>query len=251
MVPNVRATVQEIHEGLTVASQNRVGPLDRDLMAVNDLFWPFLGAGFYYKTFMWPRAFWEGLYEPLIRRAAGLGRMTKGASPELNDRAFAHCDLLVIGAGPAGLIAAQTAAEAGADVILIDENTGLGGRLLSDSEEIGGKPGDVWAAEMQGKLAAMDNVRIMTRTTVTGSMTDSISARWNGWDSTCPTSPTCRASASGASGEIRRSGRRRAGTAHRLPDERPARDHAGQRRPQLSQPLWRGAGAEPDALRHQ
>jgi heterotetrameric sarcosine oxidase alpha subunit len=168
MVPNVRATVQEIHEGLTVASQNRVGPLDRDLMAVNDLFWPFLGAGFYYKTFMWPRAFWEGLYEPLIRRAAGLGRMTKGASPELNDRAFAHCDLLVIGGGPAGLIAAQTAAEAGADVILIDENTGLGGRLLSDSEEIGSKPGDVWAAEIQGKLAAMDNVRIMTRTTVTG-----------------------------------------------------------------------------------
>jgi NADPH-dependent 2,4-dienoyl-CoA reductase/sulfur reductase-like enzyme len=168
MVPNVRATVQEIHEGLTVASQNRVGPLDRDLMAVNDLFWPFLGAGFYYKTFMWPRAFWEGLYEPLIRRAAGLGRMTKGANPELNERAFAHCDLLVIGGGPAGLIAAQTAAEAGADVILIDENTALGGRLLSDSEEIGGKPGDVWAAEMQGKLAAMDNVRIMTRTTVTG-----------------------------------------------------------------------------------
>jgi NADPH-dependent 2,4-dienoyl-CoA reductase/sulfur reductase-like enzyme len=168
MVPNVRATVQEIHEGLTVASQNHVGPLDRDLMAVNDLFWPFLGAGFYYKTFMWPRAFWEGLYEPLIRRAAGLGRMTKGANPELSERAFAHCDVLVIGGGPAGLIAAQTAAEAGADVILIDENTGLGGRLLSDSEEIGGKPGDVWAAVMQGKLAAMDNVRIMTRTTVTG-----------------------------------------------------------------------------------
>jgi NADPH-dependent 2,4-dienoyl-CoA reductase/sulfur reductase-like enzyme len=60
MVPNVRATVQEIHEGLTVASQNHVGPLDRDLMAVNDLFWPFLGAGFYYKTFMWPRPSGKG-----------------------------------------------------------------------------------------------------------------------------------------------------------------------------------------------
>jgi choline dehydrogenase-like flavoprotein len=72
-------------------------------------------------------AFWEGLYEPLIRRAAGLGRMTKGANPELSERAFAHCDVLVIGAGPAGLIAAQTAAEAGADVILIDENTSLAG----------------------------------------------------------------------------------------------------------------------------
>jgi NADPH-dependent 2,4-dienoyl-CoA reductase/sulfur reductase-like enzyme len=73
-----------------------------DLMAVNDLLSPFLGAGFYYKTFMWPRAFWEGLYEPLIRRAAGLGRMTKGASPELSERAFAHCDVLVIGGGSCG-----------------------------------------------------------------------------------------------------------------------------------------------------
>jgi len=168
MVPNVRATVQEVHEGLMVTSQNRVGPIDRDLMAVNDLMWPFLSAGFYYKTFMWPRAFWEGLYEPIIRRAAGLGRMTKGASPEQSERAFAHCDLLVIGAGPAGLMAARTAAEAGADVIVIDENTEIGGRLLSDNEEIGGKPGDVWAGEMRDTLAAMDNVRIMTRTTVTG-----------------------------------------------------------------------------------
>jgi NADPH-dependent 2,4-dienoyl-CoA reductase/sulfur reductase-like enzyme len=92
-------------------------------MSINDLVWPFLSAGFYYKTFMWPRKFWEGLYEPIIRRAAGLGRMTKGANPELSERAFAHCDVLVIGAGPAGLIAAQTAADAGADVILIDENT--------------------------------------------------------------------------------------------------------------------------------
>ncbi len=168
MVPNVRATVQEIHEGLTVQSQNHVGPLDRDLMAINDLMWPFLSAGFYYKTFMWPRKFWEGLYEPLIRRAAGLGRMTKGANPELSERAYAHCDVLVFGGGPTGLIAAQTAAEAGADVILVDENTELGGRLLSDSEEVGGKPGDVWAEAIRAKLTAMGNVRIMTRTTVTG-----------------------------------------------------------------------------------
>jgi NADPH-dependent 2,4-dienoyl-CoA reductase/sulfur reductase-like enzyme len=135
MVPNVRATVQEIHDGLSVTSQNHVGPLDRDLMSINDLLSPFLSAGFYYKTFMWPRKFWEGLYEPIIRRAAGLGRMTKGANPELSERAFAHCDVLVIGAGPAGLMAVQTAADAGADVILIDENTEVGGRLLSDTEE--------------------------------------------------------------------------------------------------------------------
>ncbi len=168
MIPNVRATVQEIHDRLQVSSQNHIGELDRDLMSINDLFWPFLSAGFYYKTFMWPRKFWEGLYEPMIRRAAGLGRMTKGANPEMSERGFAHCDLLVIGAGPAGLMAALTAADAGADVILIDENTALGGRLLSDTEEVDGKPGHVWAAEMQDNLAGRDNVRIMTRTTVTG-----------------------------------------------------------------------------------
>jgi sarcosine oxidase subunit alpha len=168
MVPNVRATVQEIHEGLTVTSQNRIGRLDRDLMAVNDLFWPFLGAGFYYKTFMWPRAFWERVYEPLIRRAAGLGRMTTGASPEPSDRTFAFCDLLVIGAGPAGLMAALTAAEAGADVILAEDSAECGGRLLSDSEEIDGAPGAVWVEGMVARLKATGRVRIMTRTAVTG-----------------------------------------------------------------------------------
>jgi NADPH-dependent 2,4-dienoyl-CoA reductase/sulfur reductase-like enzyme len=99
MIPNVRATVQEIHEGLTVASQNRIGPLDRDLMAVNDLAWPFLGCGVLLQDLHVAARLLGGLYEPLIRRAAGLGRMTKGASPELSERAFAHCDLLVIGGG--------------------------------------------------------------------------------------------------------------------------------------------------------
>ena len=92
-------------------------------MAVNDLLHPFLGAGFYYKTFMWPAPSGKKLYEPLIRRAAGLGRLSGGHDTGEDEKAFAHCDLLVIGAGPAGLMAALTAAEAGADVILADENT--------------------------------------------------------------------------------------------------------------------------------
>ncbi|MCT4683618.1 MAG: 2Fe-2S iron-sulfur cluster-binding protein, partial [Roseicyclus sp.] len=117
MTPNTRATVQEIYSGLTVQSQNRIGPLDRDLLSINDALWPFLGAGFYYKTFMWPRAFWERVYEPVIRRAAGLGRITRDASPERHEKAFAVCDVLVIGGGPAGLMAALTAAKGGADVI--------------------------------------------------------------------------------------------------------------------------------------
>ncbi len=166
--PNVRATVQEVFEGLTTTSQNHIGPLNRDLMAINDLVWPFLGAGFYYKTFMWPRAFWEKLYEPVIRRAAGLGRITRKGTPERSERAYAFCDVLVIGGGPAGLMAALTAAESGAEVILADEQPTLGGRLQSDEEQIGGVDGRAWYAAMQAKLEATGRVRIMTRTTVTG-----------------------------------------------------------------------------------
>jgi len=168
MVPNVRATVQEIHEGLIAHSQNHLGPLDRDLLAVNDYLSPFLSAGFYYKTFMWPRAFWERVYEPVIRRAAGLGRLTRGPDPRENERAYAFCDLLVIGGGPAGLMAAITAAEAGADVILAEETTEAGGRLLSDSQEVGGKAAQLWVDDALARLKATGRVRIMTRTTVTG-----------------------------------------------------------------------------------
>jgi sarcosine oxidase subunit alpha len=168
MIPNVRATMQEIYPGLKVNSQNHMGPLERDLLSINDLFPAFLSAGFYYKTFMWPRSFWEKLYEPIIRRAAGLGTLTPEADPHLSERAFAFCDLLVIGAGPAGLMAAKTAAEAGAEVILAEEMPEVGGRLLSDRQEIDGMAGDVWATQTRAALEAMDNVRILTRTTVTG-----------------------------------------------------------------------------------
>ena len=112
--PNSRATMTELHDGLVAASQNRFPSLGFDLMAVNDRLSGFLGAGFYYKTFMWPRAFWERVYEPIIRRAAGLGSLSGEPDPDVYDRGFRHCDLLVIGAGPAGLMAALTAGRAGA-----------------------------------------------------------------------------------------------------------------------------------------
>jgi NADPH-dependent 2,4-dienoyl-CoA reductase/sulfur reductase-like enzyme len=146
MDPNVRATVQEIFQGLTVQSQNRWPSLNFDLLSVNDYLAPFLSAGFYYKTFMWPKAFWEKLYEPVIRRAAGLGALSMQANPDKYDRAFAHCDLLVIGAGPAGIMAAWTAAQAGLDVIIADEDFRMGGRLNSETETISGAPGADWAA---------------------------------------------------------------------------------------------------------
>ncbi|MEC8197662.1 MAG: 2Fe-2S iron-sulfur cluster-binding protein, partial [Pseudomonadota bacterium] len=134
--PNVRATMQEIYDGLEVRSQNRWPSLDVDLLAINDLAAPFLGAGFYYKTFMWPKAFWERVYEPIIRRSAGLGALSGDHNEDLYEKAFAFCDVLVIGAGPAGLMAALTAALAGADVLLADEDSVLGGRLNGEREEI-------------------------------------------------------------------------------------------------------------------
>ncbi|MEO1788234.1 MAG: sarcosine oxidase subunit alpha family protein [Pseudomonadota bacterium] len=166
--PNTRATVQELYEGLAVVSQNRWPYLDRDLMAVNDLVAPFLSAGFYYKTFMWPRAFWEKLYEPVIRRAAGLGALSGEPDADTYEKAFAHCDLLVIGSGPAGLMAALTAGRAGADVILAEEDGRLGGRLLAEDEGVDGLTGTEWVTGVLAELEALPNVRVMTRTTVTG-----------------------------------------------------------------------------------
>ncbi|TIW96787.1 MAG: sarcosine oxidase subunit alpha, partial [Mesorhizobium sp.] len=101
--PNTRATVVELFEGLQARSQNRWPSLGFDALAINDLLSPFLTAGFYYKTFMWPKGFWEKLYEPAIRRAAGLGRLSMQADPDIYDKGFLHCDLLVIGGGAAGL----------------------------------------------------------------------------------------------------------------------------------------------------
>jgi sarcosine oxidase subunit alpha len=170
--PNVRATVQELYDGLAAQSQNRWPSLRHDVLSVNDLAAPFLSAGFYYKTFMWPRAFWERLYEPAIRRAAGLGKLSGAHDGASYEKAWAFCDVLVIGAGPTGLIAALTAARAGADVILADENAAMGGQALSDSALIGGLPASDWAAQVLAELRGLPNVRLMTRTTVTGAYDD-------------------------------------------------------------------------------
>ncbi|MDA9865099.1 sarcosine oxidase subunit alpha family protein [bacterium] len=166
--PNTRATCQEIYNGLAVSSQNAWPSLKHDAMAVNDLLSPFLAAGFYYKTFMWPRSFWEKLYEPIIRRAAGLGALSGLPDPDRSEKAFAHCDVLVIGAGPTGLMAALAAARAEADVILATEDHRVGGRLLAETEVINDMPGADWADQMRAELASLPNVRLMERTTVTG-----------------------------------------------------------------------------------
>ncbi len=166
--PNTRATAVEIVDGLYATSQNHLGPLGLDLWAVNGLLAPFLGAGFYYKTFMWPKSFWERLYEPLIRASAGLGRLSAEADPDIYDRGFLHCDLLVIGAGPAGLSAALASGRAGARVIVADEDFLPGGRLNAETHEIDGMAGRDWAARAWTELGSMDNVHRMSRTTVFG-----------------------------------------------------------------------------------
>ncbi|WP_299414949.1 sarcosine oxidase subunit alpha family protein [uncultured Sulfitobacter sp.] len=166
--PNTRATTAELFDGLVAKSQNRLGSLKFDLLSINDRFSNFLTAGFYYKTFMWPAAFWEKVYEPIIRNAAGLGSLSLKDDPDVYDKGFLHCDLLIIGAGPAGLAAALTAARSGADVIIADEDFRMGGRLNSETHSLGDVAGSDWAAATVAELATLPNVRIMPRTTIIG-----------------------------------------------------------------------------------
>ncbi|MDK1378489.1 sarcosine oxidase subunit alpha family protein [Sinorhizobium sp. 6-70] len=172
--PNTKATVAELYAGLTARSQNRWPSLGFDIGAMSDLFSPFLGAGFYYKTFMWPAQFWEKLYEPLIRRAAGLGRAVLERDPEIYEKSWAHCDLLVVGGGPTGLMAALTAARAGLRVILADEDFRLGGSLLSETQAINGAPAYVFADRVVAELQALPNVTLLPRTTVFGWYDDNV-----------------------------------------------------------------------------
>jgi heterotetrameric sarcosine oxidase alpha subunit len=166
--PNTRATTTELYDGLLAKSQNRLGSLKFDLLSINDRFSNFLTAGFYYKTFMWPAAFWEKVYEPIIRNAAGLGSLSLKDDPDVYDKGFLHCDLLIIGAGPAGLAAALTAGRNGADVILADEDFRMGGRLNSETFTLGDQSGADWAESTVAELASLPNVRIMKRTTIIG-----------------------------------------------------------------------------------
>ncbi|CDN49294.1 sarcosine oxidase subunit alpha [Neorhizobium galegae] len=167
--PNVRATVQEVFDGAKIASQNRWPSLKFDVGAVNNLFSPFFAAGFYYKTFMWPREAWVKIYEPFIRRAAGLGVAPTEEDPDHYANRYAHCDVLVAGAGVAGLTAALSAAATGQSVFLVDEQPEVGGALHYDAATtINGQNGYDWAQATAAKLKAMPNVTVLTRTTVFG-----------------------------------------------------------------------------------
>ncbi|ODU22862.1 MAG: sarcosine oxidase subunit alpha [Sphingomonas sp. SCN 67-18] len=166
--PNSRATTLSLYDGLIATSQNCWPSPRFDLMGVNQLFAPLFVAGFYYKTFMWPAALWEKLYEPLIRRAAGLGKLSGQADPDIYDREHGFCDLLVIGAGPAGLAAALVAGRAGLRVLVADGDARPGGRLLGERHAIDDMAGVDWAGRTAAELAALPNVRLLPRTTVFG-----------------------------------------------------------------------------------
>ncbi|WP_186389891.1 sarcosine oxidase subunit alpha family protein [Stappia sp. TSB10P1A] len=165
--PNTRATMTELYGGLEAASQNRWPSLSFDMMAVNDLLSPLFSAGFYYKTFMGTgQATWH-FCERFIRKAAGLGRATHLADPDRYEKTNAFCDVLVVGAGPAGLMAARAATAAGLRVILADENARAGGRLFEDGVHLDGLAPAEW---IDGALREIEagGGRILPRTSVYG-----------------------------------------------------------------------------------
>ncbi len=166
--PNTRATQVELYEGLIAQSQNRWPSLAFDLRAANGVISPLLNAGFYYKTFMWPASFWEKVYEPLIRRAAGLGRASGIEDPDTYEKVSLHCDVLIIGSGPAGLMAALAAGRAGARVVLAEQDFRLGGRLLDERFEIDDADGLHWLRSIENELGSLPEVQILRRTTVFG-----------------------------------------------------------------------------------
>ncbi len=166
--PNVNATEIELVEGISATSQNCWPSVEFDIGAINNFLERFFPAGFYYKTFMWPKSFWYKIYEPFIRKAAGLGVASIEKDKERYDHKFEYCDLLVTGSGPAGLASAYTAAKSGAKVILAEDKHRFGGSLLTDDVNIDNLSGKDWADKIISELKEMPNVTVKNRSQVFG-----------------------------------------------------------------------------------
>ena len=166
--PNVRATEIEIYDGLEASSQNCWPNVNFDIGGINNILSPLLPAGFYYKTFMWPASFWEK-YEYFIRKSAGLGKSPTKPDPDLYEHKYVHCDVLVIGGGISGIMAAKTAAENNYKTLLLDEKPHLGGTTIYQSSEfnkINNQYSSKWLENEISKLKNIKNLEIKTRTSV-------------------------------------------------------------------------------------
>ena len=166
--PNVRATEVEIYEGLEASSQNCWPNVNFDIGAINNLLSPLLPAGFYYKTFMWPASFWEK-YEYFIRKSAGLGKSPTKPDPDIYEHRYIHCDVLVIGAGISGIMAAKTAAKNGLKTLLVDEKPNLGGSEIYQNSEffkINNQTSGSWLDKEINEIKKIENLEIKTRTSV-------------------------------------------------------------------------------------
>ena len=163
--PNLKAPGVELYDGLKARPVNAWPSLAFDLLSVNSIFKQFIPAAFYYKTFMWPD--WH-LFEPVIRKAAGLGVAPTEPDADIYDKRYAECDVLVVGGGPAGLAAARTAARSGARALLVETDFEWGGSLLAGDAAIEGKPSEAWIADACEELRAAKNVTLLNRTVAFG-----------------------------------------------------------------------------------
>ena len=166
--PNTRATEIELYEGLEASSQNCWPSVNFDIGAVNNFFSPLIPAAFYYKTFMWPANFWK-LYEYFIRKSAGLGKSPTEPDPDIYEHRYIHCDVLIIGAGISGILAAKTAANNGFKTLLVDEKSYLGGSTIYQNSEhfkINNQTSSSWLEKEINEIKKIDNLEIKTRTSV-------------------------------------------------------------------------------------
>lgn len=161
--PNQRATTQELFDGLFATSQNHWPSLEFDVGAINTHLSRFLPAGFYYKMFIHPRPLWKHVYEPIIRKSAGLGAAPTKKDEDTYEHFHAHVDVLIVGGGTAGLSSALAAGRSGARVLLVEQTAHWGGRAMVDTPEIDGTPAEDWVTAAIAELQTMENVSIRTR----------------------------------------------------------------------------------------
>ena len=161
--PNQRATTTELFDGLVAESQNHWPSLEFDIGAINSKLARFLPAGFYYKMFIHPRPLWKHVYEPFIRRSAGLGKAPKMRDSDTYEHFYAFYDLVIIGGGIAGLMAAKAAASSGAQILVMEQSAHWGGRCVVEPDQINGKDPEYFIEDLVAELTAQPNVTMRTR----------------------------------------------------------------------------------------